>query len=173
MFEVQIRQEVSKDYDEIRELVALAFATAEHSDGNEHLLVDKLRTSTGFVEQLSLVAVSQEKILGHILFTEVKVGESVGLALAPLSVLPEAQGKAVGTALVETAHDIAKTLGYEFSVVLGSETYYPRFGYVKASLFEILPPFDVPEENFMLCFLVNPSQTVQGTVIYVKEMLGS
>ncbi len=51
---MHIRQEKSKDYDEIHELVKSAFATAEHTDGNEFLLVDVLRKSDGFIAELAL-----------------------------------------------------------------------------------------------------------------------
>ena len=65
-----VRQETSGDYDEVYGLVKEAFASAEHSDGNEHDLVAALRKSAAFVPELSLVAEADGKIVGHILFTE-------------------------------------------------------------------------------------------------------
>ncbi|MFI3174922.1 MAG: N-acetyltransferase [Bacillota bacterium] len=167
---MKIRQEQAKDYDEIRELVKNAFATAEHTDGNEFLLVDKLRKSDGFISELALVAEAENQLIGHILFTKIKVGEAEGIALAPLSVLPSFQKKGVGTALMNHAHTIAKNMGYEFSVVLGSETYYPKVGYQVASKFGIKPPFDVPNENYMVLFFNGTPRRIDGTVAYVKEM---
>ncbi len=165
-----IREEKEKDYTKIRDLVETAFASAEHTDGNEHLLVDQLRKSDSFVKELALVAEENGELLAHIMFTKVAVGEKVGLALAPLSVLPKAQSKGIGTALVKRAHEIASSLGYEFSVVLGSETYYPRFGYKVASEFGVLAPFEVPKENFMISFLGEEVFELKGTVEYVKEI---
>lgn len=167
---MKIRQEQPQDYDIIRELVKSAFATAEHTDGNEFLLVDHLRKSDGFIPELALVAEEENQLIGHILFTKIKVGESEGIALAPLSVLPTFQKKGVGTALMHHAHTIAKNMGYEFSVVLGSETYYPRVGYQMASTFGIEPPFDVPSENYMVLFFSGTPRRIDGTVAYVKEM---
>ena len=83
------------------------------------------------------------------MFTKAKVEDKVVLALAPLSVLPEYQRQGVGTALIEEGHRIAKELNYEYSIVLGSETYYPRTGYLPANMFGITAPFEVPQENFM------------------------
>ena len=166
-----IREEQTQDYNEIKELVRLAFESAEHSDGNEYNLVDMLRKSDGFVKPLTLVAEDNGELVGHILFTEVQVGDHIGLALAPLSVLPKAQGKGIGTMLMNEAHDLAKTLGYGFSIVLGSEKYYPRVGYLPAVDFGIIPPFDVPSENFMVLFLSKEPHTINGTVQYVKEMM--
>ncbi len=116
------------------------------------------------------MAEEENRLVGHIVLTKIKVGGAVGIALAPLSVLPNFQKKGVGTALMNDAYDIAKNMGYEFSVVLGSETYYPRVGYQMASLFGIKPPFDVPNENYMVLFLNGMPRRIDGTVIYVKEM---
>lgn len=166
-----IRQEKEEDYNQIREVVKKAFKNAEYTDGNEYNLVDKSRQSSGFVKELTLVAEKNDKIIGHIMFTTLKVGEHTGLALAPLSVLPSEQGKRVGTSLIEKAHQLAEAQGYKFSIVLGSEKYYPRFGYVKADEFEISAPFDVPSENYMVKFFTENCKHINGTVEYVTEML--
>lgn len=165
-----IRQEEQRDYIKIKELVKIAFESAEHTDGNEYNLVDNLRKSSGFIKELALVALKEDEIVGHIMFTEVKVGDNIGLALAPLSVLPKAQKKCVGTALMNEAHKIATEMGYKFSVVLGSEKYYLKVGYKTASEYGILAPFDVPAENFMVLFLSDDKLEINGTVIYVKEI---
>ena len=104
------------------------------------------------------------------MFTEVKGEAYIGVALAPLAILPKAQRKGVGTALMNKAHSIAKEMGYGFSVVLGSDEYYPRVGYKTASDFGILAPFDVPKENFMVLFLKEDVLEIKGTVVYVKEI---
>ncbi len=165
-----IRQEKQNDYIKIKEVVKNAFEGAEHSDGNEYNLVDKLRLSSKFVKELALVAEENDEIIGHIMFTEVKVGEKTGLALAPLSVLPKQQKKGVGTALMNKAHKLAKEMGYEFSVVLGSKKYYERVGYKPANQYGILAPFDVPSENFMVLFLNENVFKINGVAQYVKEM---
>ena len=64
--------------------------------------------------------------------TENDYKEVYNVVKAPLAVLPEYQKQGVGSKLIEEGHKIAKKLGYHFSIVLGSEKYYPRFGYVPA-----------------------------------------
>ena len=103
------------------------------------------------------------------MFTKARVGENVVLALAPLSVLPEYQRKGIGTALIKEGHRIAQELGYGYSVVLGSEKYYPGAGYVPADTLGILPPFDVPRENFMAYKIDENFQKVNGVIEYAKE----
>ncbi|MCH2448878.1 MAG: N-acetyltransferase [Gracilimonas sp.] len=88
-----IRKEKPADYEPVESLIQHAFASAEHSDGNEHRLVKNLRNSDAFISQLSMVAEHNEKIVGYILLTKVKIKnkekEFDSLALAPVSVLPE------------------------------------------------------------------------------------
>lgn len=166
---MHIRKEETKDYEIIYSVVKNAFDSAEHSDGNEHDLVNILREGNAFIPELSLVAEMDGKIVGHIMFTKATVGNNEILALAPLSVLPEYQRKGIGTTLIKEGHKIAKKLGYGYSVVLGSEKYYPRMGYLPADMFGVFSPFDVPRENFMACKINEEAPDIHGTIRYAKE----
>ncbi len=108
---LEIRQENKNDYEEVYNVVKLAFETAEHSNGNEQELVVALRKSSSFIPEMSLVAVIDNKIVGYILFTKIKIGKYEELALAPLGVLPEYQKQGVGSALIQEGHKIAKEFG--------------------------------------------------------------
>ena len=99
----------------------------------------------------------------------VKIGEYEELALAPLGILPEYQKQGIGTKLIEQGHKIAKKLGYHYSIVLGSEKYYTKFGYIPASQYGIKAPFEVPNENFMAIKLNDFEKEITGTVEYAKE----
>lgn len=150
---MNIRKEKPADYDAVYNVVKKAFESAEHTDGNEQNLVVELRKSGSFIPELSLVAVEDEKIVGHILFTKAFVNGAEVLALAPLAVLPEYQNRGIGLSLIEHGHIEAQKLGYNYSVVLGDSKYYPKAGYVPASRYGIRAPFEVEDENFMaVCF---------------------
>lgn len=164
-----IRKEEAKDYEIVYSVVKRAFESTENADGNEHDLVNELRKGEAYIPELSLVAVIDGKIAGHIMFTEAKIGDEPVLALAPLSVLPEYQKQGIGTALIKEGHKIAKELGYAYSLVLGSENYYPRVGYLPAIEFGIKPPFDVPSENFMAYRLRDDIPNIHGILKYAKE----
>ncbi|WP_040328114.1 GNAT family N-acetyltransferase [Clostridium ihumii] len=164
-----IRQENSNDFDEVYSVVKAAFEVAEHSDGTEQDLVIALRKSDSFVPELSLVAEIDGKIAGHIMFTEGKVGNDKVLVLAPLAIAPEYQKKGVGSALIIEGHKIAKQLGYKYSNVLGSESYYSRFGYIKAEQLGIQTPYGIPPENFMAIKLQENAQPINGAMKYPKE----
>ena len=143
-----IRQEQPSDYKIIHKIVKKAFESTEHSDGNEQELVIMLRKSEAYIPELSLVAEIDGSIVGHI--------------------MPEYQNNGIGKVLISAGHHIAKKLGYQYSVVLGSETYYPKSGYIPASRFGIIAPFDVPDKNFMAFKLDDSAPVLCGRLKYDK-----
>lgn len=165
-----IRQEEKIDRLEVYQVIKEAFAYEKYSDGDEQDLVERLRGSDEFVAELSFVAYLEGEIIGHILFTEIKIGGATALALAPVSVLPKYQSKGVGRKLIERGHAMAKKLGYTAVVLLGHESYYPKFGYKKASDYGIVAPFEVPDENFMVLELKeNSLREISGLVEYSSK----
>ena len=168
---MHIRQETANDYSSVHSVIEQAFASAEHSDGNEADLVSALRKGKSFIPKLSLVAEIDGKIVGHILFTKVMVGNSIQLALAPVSVDPAFQKRGIGSLLINSGHTIAKRMGFEYSIVLGYPKYYSRFGYKPSIEFNIICPFDVPEDFFMAINLQEKKSLLNAKVEYPKEFL--
>ncbi|MGO1597511.1 MAG: GNAT family N-acetyltransferase [Sphingobacterium sp.] len=172
--EIIIRKENQTDYAAVFDLIEKAFEKLTLSDHREQFLVQRLRESTAFVPELSMVAEIKNKIVGHILLTKLKIkngqDEFDSLALAPVSVLPEYQGKGIGGMLIQEAHKKARELGHQSIILLGHEKYYPKFGYKQADNFGIELPFEVPKENCMAIELTeNSLDGVSGTVEYPKE----
>lgn len=159
-----IRTEDTADYNAVRRVVAEAFARAEYTDGDEHNLVDRLRMTEAYIPALSLVAVVDGEIVGHIMFSRVHIGTVEAIALAPLAVLPAYQHRGIGLALIQAGHRRAQELGYSCSVVLGAPGYYAKSGYVRADISGIRPPFDVAPQYYMVCPLNPPLP--RGTVRY-------
>lgn len=167
---MEIRQERKEDREAVFAVVEKAFANAPHTDHEEQFLVERLHESDAFIPELSLVAEREGKVVGYALFTKIKVDQWILLALAPLAVLPELQGKGIGAKLIQKGHEIAKKLDYLGCVVLGDERYYSRFSYHPASGFDIKPPFEVPDEKFMAVeFWEDSLASIYGTVEYAKE----
>ncbi|ETT79283.1 GNAT family N-acetyltransferase [Bacillus mycoides] len=167
---VTIRQEQKNDYRKTEEVVQQAFLNEEFSDKKEHELVKRIRECDAFIPELSIVAVDEE-IVGHIMLSKITIeqdGTTVdSLALAPVSVTPSHQKKGIGGKLITAALEKAKELGYESVVVLGHPEYYPKFGFKKASDWNIKAPFEVPDEVFMVIELgENALQGVEGIVQY-------
>ena len=171
---ITIRKEKHTDYPSVYKVIENAFKTLAISDHKEQFLVERLRKSDAFISELSLVAEFENKIIGHILFTKIKIKNNQevinALALAPLSVLPDFQGQGIGGMLIKKAHRIAKKLEYKLIVLIGHADYYPRFGYVRADKYGIKLAFEVPKENFMVKVLgKNGMDAINGIVVYPKE----
>lgn len=172
--EVKIRQEKESDHKAVFNLIVQAFKNEELSDHKEQYLVERLRKSDAFIPELSIIAEINNTVVGHILTSKVKIKNPSNvfesLALAPVSVLPEFHGKGIGGKLINETHRVAKKLGFQSIILLGHETYYPRFGYTRADKFGIKFPFEVPPENCMAIELVEEGlKNVSGTVRYPKE----
>ena len=82
---------------------------------------------------LELVATHETEVVGHILFSRLRVEEGRNrfdaVALAPLAVAPTSQRTKIGATLVENGHHMLQEAGERLSVVLGDPRYYGRFGY--------------------------------------------
>lgn len=162
-----IRHEQPGDIDSIRRVVELAFGRTD-----EARLVDALRDNNKFM--LSLVALIDDRVVGHILFTPVTIDSGDqsfdAIGLAPLAVLPELQSKGIGSALTRAGLEELRRAGHECVVVLGHPDYYPRFGFVPASRYGIKCEYDVADEVFMLQELRQGALAGRtGTVHYQPE----
>jgi putative acetyltransferase len=166
MIDLIIRPETENDFMDITKVNNLAFDQA-----NEGLLVEKLRNTPDYIPELSLIAIYDNKIVGHILFYPITISDGdkkyTSLALAPMSVLPDYQKKGIGSELVKQGLNKTRNLGFSSVIVLGHAEYYPKFGFKKASNYDIKPPFDVPDNVFFALELTDGSlKDVKGDVEY-------
>ncbi|MFC1971535.1 GNAT family N-acetyltransferase [Chloroflexota bacterium] len=142
-----IRPEIPEDIASISHVNEEAFG--QKAEGN---IVEKLRNRG--VLTISLVAVQDNEIVGHIAFSPVIV-ESERLSfdtitLAPMAVLPEHQRQGIGSKLVLAGLKDCQRLGHEIVVVMGHPEYYPRFGFVPAKPEGVDCEFEVPDEAWMI-----------------------
>jgi putative acetyltransferase len=100
----------------------------------EAKLVDALRAANAAT--VSLVAECDGRVIGHILFSPVRVegegGAFVAQGLAPMAVDPGCQRAGVGSALVRAGLDACRDAGHAIVFVLGHPDYYQRFGFQSA-----------------------------------------
>ena len=145
---ISIRREQPGDIAGVRRANELAFGQPEEAG-----IVDAMRQACD--DLLSLVALRDGQVVGHILFSPATVegGEGVvtGMGLAPMAVLPEHQRQGIGTKLAESGLAILRDRGCPFVIVLGHPEYYPRFGFTPASSHGVKSQWEgVPDEAFMI-----------------------
>ena len=146
---ITIRPETAEDYAAIHEVTLLAFGQEKEAQ-----LVEDLRGLPDFIPELSLVALQDGQVVGHILFSpmaiETEKGAVPALSLAPISVRPECQNQSVGSQLVREGLKRCRSLGHEVVVVVGHPAYYPRFGFSSARAKGLEATFEVPDEAFLV-----------------------
>ncbi len=106
-----------------------ALLRAAFGGEDEVRLVSALRAAGDAVIEL-VFADAADGLLGHILFSPMAVGRAAALALAPLAVLPSAQRRGIGTALVRAGLAAARRRAEGWCLVLGKPAYYGRFGFM-------------------------------------------
>jgi predicted N-acetyltransferase YhbS len=126
---VTIRPEVTADEDTIFALTQAAFKEMPFSDGDEQHVINRLRAAGDLT--LSLVAEDEARIVGHIAFSPVTIDgkPSDWLGLGPVAVWPQLHHRGIGGALVTRGIADMRKRGAKGIVLLGSNVYYPRFGF--------------------------------------------
>ena len=158
---ITIRDEAGTDIQAISQITIAAFKSLEISHHTEHFIIEALRTAGALT--LSLVAVLEGRVIGHIAFSPVTVSEGTQdwYGLGPVSVLPEFQRRGVGTLLMQQGLTRLKALHARGCCLVGHPEYYKRFGFQNPPelLFEGVPP----EYFFGLSF---DGHFPQGTVTF-------
>ncbi|MGW4767917.1 GNAT family N-acetyltransferase [Nocardia sp. NPDC004278] len=122
-----------------REMAELTGELADVADPPEVDLVARLRSDSGWIPTLSMVAVEHDAVIGHVCLTRAGVGPFPVLALGPIGVLAEHQGHGVGAAMMHAALGAADALDEPLIGLLGSLDFYPQFGFVPAARLSITP----------------------------------
>ena len=148
------------DADAIRAVHTAAFPTSDDAGGVpiEAPLVDALRADEGWLPRLSLLAIDDDRIVGHVVCTRgwVATGSGWGdvpvLGLGPLGVVPADQGRGCGSALMHAVLGAADALDEPLVALLGEPAYYGRFGFGPAADLGI----DAPDPQWGAYFQVRP-----------------
>lgn len=148
---IMIRSEREEDYAAVHAINEMAFGGPA-----EARLVDALRPVAD--PAISLVAVDQDNVVGHIFFSPVSLNSAdsepfMAMGLAPMAVHPRHQGRGIGSMLVREGLRRCREMGQLVVVVLGHPWFYPQFGFVPASSRGIRSEYDVADDVFMVAEL--------------------
>ncbi len=143
--EIILRPEKEKDYRRVEEVTREAFWNVYAPGCDEHLLVHNLRSADRFIKSLDFVAIHGGEIVGNIIYVEAKITGRDGkehpvAAFGPVSVLPEYQGRGVGSRLITHTAQLAREMGYRAILIYGDPEYYKRFGFKPSKAYRITNP---------------------------------
>jgi putative acetyltransferase len=163
---IEIRTEKPEDAKAIRQVHELAFRGPK-----EAMAVDLLRNRKKAV--ISLVAVPDEQLVGHILFSLVTVTVARegfrAVGLAPVSVLPEFQKMGIGSRMIREGLQQCHRAGFDAVVVLGDPRYYTHFGFSRASDYQLDNEYNAREAFMVIELHDGGLKEISGLVKYEPE----
>jgi putative acetyltransferase len=150
---VIVRREMAQDVGSVEAVTSAAFGIGEGiQEPPETRLLRSLRADSGWIPTLSMVAVHDERVVGHVACTRGWVGKTAALGLGPISVLPSYQRQGIGQAMMHAIVGAADAAGEPLIALLGDHRFYSRFGFMAASRLGI----DAPDPDWGAHFLVRP-----------------
>lgn len=171
---MQIKEATIDDADYIRNVHLQAFDESEAQMVSE-LAVNLLRENHP-VKVISLVALENNEIKGHIAFSPV-FSESknvhIGYILAPLAVSPEFQKNKIGSSLIKYGLDIISRMGSFIVFVYGDPKYYFRFGFETDPAKVFKPPYPLQFPEGWHVMKLNCADYPEGVTIRCVDSLNN
>jgi putative acetyltransferase len=164
---VRIRTMARDEFDAVRALSIAAFG----GDPQIGPLLDALRESWAWEDDLSFVAERDGELVGHVLYTHAILDTPSRLQdvllLSPIGVRPDLQREGIGGELITRTLPVLAERSEPLVFLEGHPTYYPRFGFVRAgALGFIAPSLRIPAAAFMVYPLPNYAPWMTGTLVY-------
>ena len=155
-----------EDLPQVQSLLREAFWRLGKSETfNEWTFARNMINDPGYIPQLCMTAKEGRSVCGYILLFHASAAGSQGLSLGPLAVRPSCQRRGIGKALVRSALEKARDMGFEWVAVLGG-SYYRQFGFIDAADLGLVIGEDHPENLFLkIFFLRDQTVSIRGAVL--------
>jgi putative acetyltransferase len=152
---------------QVRALAQRAFG----DDSSIGELIDALRASWAWVDELSFVAELDGELVGQVLYTRAWLDTPARLVdvlvLSPVGVRPDVQRCGIGSRLITTTLAVIGARPEPMVFLEGHPAYYPRFGFEPAARLGVVAPSRrIPPEAFMTFRLPSYAPTMTGTLVY-------
>lgn len=166
MQDLIVRQMLLGEYEQMRAISVAAFDDPTIGD-----LLDALRSSWVWQDELSFVAEREGEIVGQVLLTQAILDAPKELirvmVLSPVGIRPDLHGSGIGTALINSSLETIAGRAEPAVFLEGNPAYYERFGFVAAGgLGFRKPSLRIPEAAFQ----VRPQPAwvpeLSGTLVY-------
>jgi len=142
---VHIVEATDADLADVLHVERAAFGQEDEAELVANLLADPTAQPL-----LSLIAREGERAVGHILFTAARIEGAPDVSatlLAPRAVMPDAQKRGIGGALIGRGVELLAEGGADLVFVAGHPGYYPRHGFEVAGRLGFAPPYPIPEKD--------------------------
>jgi putative acetyltransferase len=163
---IEIRSERAEDSAAIQEVHAQAFGGPAEAK-LVYLITERKKAL------IALVALSDARVVGHVLFSLVTVAHAPkafkAVGLAPIAILPEFQKQGIGSQLIREGLKCCNHAGYDAVVLLGDPGYYSRFGFTRAADFGLDNEYGVYDEFMVLSLRDRALDGIAGMVKYLPE----
>jgi len=140
---VFIRRHDESDYGAVRQIYAEAFRREEDPAAipREVGLFEALCRDRDVVDALSFVALGDTTSpVGHVTASTASVGPHAVVAVGPIGVFPEHQGRGIGSALMHAMLGASDAVDVPMVVLLGAPQFYSRFGFRPAAALGVVSP---------------------------------
>ena len=156
----KIRLETDGDAQVLSELSAQAFGPGRFTRS-----AYRVREGVPPVGALCLCGLLDDRLVGGIRFTAIRIGGEEGAALlGPLVVDPVEKGKGFGRALVEEGLARARAEGFGLVLLVGDMPYYGRFGFQPVPPGQITLPGPVDSARLLALELIPGAFAARGEV---------
>jgi len=150
-----IRLETPADHRRVEEITRAAFWNLHGPGCDEHYLAHILRNHPDFISELDYLIEVDGVVVGSIMYTRSTLVDEAGreepvLTFGPVSVLPEYQGRGIGSRLISFTFQEALKLGYPGNVIFGNPGHYVGLGFRSCARFGI----STPDHRFPTALLV-------------------
>ena len=164
---IRVRLETTRDYPTVEHLTELAFGQAAEAE-----VVRRVRREN-VLNPISLVAVRNQTIVGHTLFSKISISGTKAsdllFGLGPVSVHPEHQLHGIGSTLIREGLAKCASSGSLACFVLGNPTYYQRFGFRNAYQAGFWYKKDENNRAFQVIFWDNADQHLPPSEVRYAE----
>ena len=167
MSETTVRLMRSDEFTAMREVCVAAF----EGDVKIGPLLDALRASWSWEDELSFVAVRDGSIVGQVLYNHAFLDAPASLVdvllLSPVGVRPDVQNQGIGSRLITESLAALRARPEPLIFLEGHPTYYPRFGFRPgASLGFSAPSVRIPPAALMVHPLPAYEPWMTGALVY-------
>jgi predicted N-acetyltransferase YhbS len=115
----------------------------------------RLREGIAHVLDLSFTARIGTLLVGSVRLSPIRIGETKGLLLGPLTVEPPFRERGIGHALIARALAEAKNRGHQLVVLVGDEPYYEKAGFKRIPKGRAIMPGPADPARLLVCELAD------------------